>query len=118
MVIGTETFDLTFYKRSKKARLRLAINEGYYGFSNTDVHVETPHAAQQALLDAAAVWVLDNAFGQSADISPCFASQGVQNIGTDRRADQLKQQEKQFHGTFVQSDDREKREQFVDPLFN
>ncbi|WP_423909535.1 hypothetical protein [Candidatus Spongiihabitans sp.] len=46
-VVGTEGFDLKFYSNSKTARFRVAIDDYYYGFSNTDVKVETVHAAQQ-----------------------------------------------------------------------
>ena len=85
IVIGTEGFDLKYYSNSKTARFRIALDNYYYGFSNTDVKVETLHAAQQTLLDGAAVWILDNAFSSKVDFSPCFESQETLALGRDSR---------------------------------
>ncbi|RBP51226.1 hypothetical protein [Arenicella xantha] len=85
MIIGTEGFDLKYYSNSKTARFRIAIDNYYYGFSNTDVRVETLHAAQQTLLDGAAVWILDNAFGNKVDFSPCFETAETVALGRDSR---------------------------------
>jgi hypothetical protein len=87
LVIGTEGFDLKYYSNSKTARFRVAVNNVYYGFSNTDVRVETLHAAQQTLLDGAAVWILDNAYGRKIDFTPCFDSQEIIALGRDSRAE-------------------------------
>ncbi len=92
VVIGTEGFDLKYYSNSKTARFRIALNNYFYGFSNTDVRVETLHAAQQTLLEGAAVWILDNAFGKKVDFSPCFASEETIALGRDSRAQQGKEQ--------------------------
>ena len=85
VVIGTEGFDLKYYSNSKTARFRIAVDNYYYGFSNTDVKVETLHAAQQTLLDGAAVWILDNAFGSKVNFSPCFDTQETLALGRDSR---------------------------------
>jgi hypothetical protein len=90
VVIGTEGFDLKYYSNSKTARFRIAVNDLYYGFSNTDVQVETLHAAQQTLLDGAAVWILDNAYGKKVDFTPCFNSQETIALGRDSRAEDAK----------------------------
>ncbi|ORU91729.1 MAG: hypothetical protein A6F72_03055 [Cycloclasticus sp. symbiont of Poecilosclerida sp. N] len=89
-VVGTEGFDLKFYSNSKTARFRVAISDFYYGFSNTDVRVETVHAAQQILLEAGAIWILDNAFGSMVDFSPCFDTNEKQALGRDSRNQQAK----------------------------
>jgi len=86
VVIGTEGFDLKYYSNSKTARFRIALNNYFYGFSNTDVRVETLHAAQQTLLEGAAVWILDNAFGKKVDFSPCFEKPETVALGRDSRA--------------------------------
>ena len=91
LVIGTEGFDLKYYSNSKTARLRFALNNYYYGFSNTDVRVETLHAAQQTLLDGAAVWILDNAYGKKIDFGLCFNSPATIALGRDSRAEDAKQ---------------------------
>lgn len=88
VVVGTEGFDLKFYSNSKTARFRVAIDEYYYGFSNTDVTVETVHAAQQTLLEAGAIWILDNAFGNLVDFSPCFDTDEKLALGRDARYQQ------------------------------
>lgn len=90
VVIGTEAFDLKYYSNSKTARFRIALNNYFYGFSNTDVRVETLHAAQQTLLEGAAVWILDNAFGKKVDFSPCFNQEETVALGRDSRAQELK----------------------------
>lgn len=90
VVVGTEGFDLKFYSNSKTARFRVAVDEYYYGFSNTDVRVETIHAAQQTLLEAGAIWILDNAFGSMVDFSPCFDTDEKLALGQDRRYEQVK----------------------------
>lgn len=95
VVIGTEGFDLKYYSNSKTARFRIAVDNYYYGFSNTDVKVETLHAAQQTLLDGAAVWILDNAFGRKVDFTPCFDSEEKLALGRDSRL--LEAQAKQVH---------------------
>lgn len=87
VVIGTEGFDLKYYSNSKTARFRVAVNNYYYGFSNTDVRVETLHAAQQTLLDGAAVWILDNAYGSKVDFTPCFDTPETVALGRDFRAE-------------------------------
>ncbi len=91
VVVGTEGFDLKFYSKSKTARFRVAVDEYYYGFSNTDVKVETVHAAQQILLKAGAIWILDNAFGRMVDFSPCFDSDERLNLGQDVRYEYAQQ---------------------------
>ena len=88
-VVGTESFDLKFYSNSKTARFRVAIDEYYYGFSNTDVTVETVHAAQQTLLEAGAIWILDNAYGAMVDFSPCFDTEEKLALGQDARYAQV-----------------------------
>jgi hypothetical protein len=90
LVIGTQGFDLKYYSNSKTARFRFAVNSVYYGFSNTDVHVETLHAAQQTLLDGAAIWILDNAYGSKVDLTPCFDSKETIGLGRDARAEDAK----------------------------
>jgi len=86
MKVDTEGFDLKYYSNSKTARFRIALNNYFYGFSNTDVRVETLHAAQQTLLEGAAVWILDNAFGKKVDFSPCFEKPETVALGRDSRA--------------------------------
>lgn len=90
VVVGTEGFDLKFYSKSKTARFRVAVDDFYYGFSNTDVQVETIHAAQQTLLEAGAIWILDNAFGNFVDFAPCFDTDEKLALGQDARFDRIK----------------------------
>jgi hypothetical protein len=90
VVIGSEGFDLKYYSNSKTARFRIAVNNYYYGFSNTDVRVETLHAAQQTLLDGAAVWILDNAYGKKVNFTRCFNSPDTIALGRDSRAEAAK----------------------------
>ena len=92
VVVGTEGFDLKFYSNSKTARFRVAVDEYYYGFSNTDVKVETVHTAQQTLLEAVAIWILDNAYGGMVDFSPCFDTREKLALGRDARSDSSKAQ--------------------------
>lgn len=82
-VVGTESFDLSFYNNSKNARFRVAINDLYYGFSNTDVVAESIHAAQQTLLDAAVVWILDNAYSPYTNFDACLEAPEEIALGTD-----------------------------------
>lgn len=96
VVIGTEGFDLKYYSNSKTARFRIAVDNYYYGFSNTDVKVETLHAAQQTLLDGAAVWILDNAFGTKVNFSPCFDTQETLALGRDSRLQEAQTKEIQI----------------------
>ncbi len=90
VVVGTEGFDLKFYSNSKTARFRVAVDEYYYGFSNTDVQVETIHAAQQILLEAGAIWILDNAYGNMVDFSACFNTEATLALGQDARYERVK----------------------------
>ena len=93
VVMGTEGFDLKFYSNSQTARFRVAVDEYYYGFSNTDVKVETVHTAQQILLEAGAIWILDNAYGSTVDFSPCFDTKEKLALGRDARTEQDKAQQ-------------------------
>jgi hypothetical protein len=72
IVVGSQSFDLVFYRKNNKLRFRLAVGDGFYGFSGDEVIVEGLHSAQQTLLDAAALWILDKSYGKQINFSKCL----------------------------------------------
>lgn len=72
LVVSSQSFDLIFYRENKTFRLRIGVGEGYYGISRDNVQVEGVHAAQKTLIDAAAFWLLNKAYGGQTDFGNCF----------------------------------------------
>ncbi len=81
LVVGARSFDLQFSRSNDKKRFRIALGDGFYGFSRNEVTVEGLHTAQQTLLDAAVMWVLDKAYGRSIDFSTCLSPQQLDIVG-------------------------------------
>lgn len=74
LVVSSQSFDLIFYRQNRTFRLRVGLGEGFYGVSRSKVIVEGVHAAQKTLLDAAAFWLLNKAYGGQTNFSSCFTS--------------------------------------------
>lgn len=72
LVVSSQSFDLIFYRENKNFRLRIGVGDGYYGISKNNVVVEGVHGAQKVLLDAAALWLLNKAYGGQTNFSSCF----------------------------------------------
>lgn len=65
------TFTLNVYRKTNNFELSLGPGEGFLGLVNEDLVIESKHGAQQALIDAATIWVLDKTYGDRADFSRC-----------------------------------------------
>jgi len=74
LVVSSQALDLIFYRTNKTFKLRLGIGNGYYGISKSEVAVEGVHGAQKTLIDAAALWLINKAYGGQTDFSSCFNS--------------------------------------------
>lgn len=72
LVVSSRSFDLFFYRTNKRGRFRVALGDGFYGFSKNEVIVEGLHGAQKTLLDAVAIWILDKTYGEQANFSSCL----------------------------------------------
>lgn len=72
LVLTSQSFDLFFHQKNNSFRLRFALGDGFYGYSKNKVEVEGVHGAQQTLVDAAAIWVLNTAYGKQTDLSGCY----------------------------------------------
>jgi len=72
LVVSSRSFDLFFYRTNKRGRFRVALGDGFYGFSKNEVIVEGLHGAQKTLLDAVAIWILDKTYGEQANLSSCL----------------------------------------------
>lgn len=74
LVVSSQSFDLVFYRSNNSFRLRIGMGDGYYGISKDNVVVEGVHSAQKTLLDAAAFWLLNKAYGGQTDFGSCFSN--------------------------------------------
>jgi len=81
VIVAARSFDLKFSRTNDKKRFRIALGDGFYGFSHNEVIVEGLHSAQQTLLDAAVMWVLDKSYGDRINFSNCFSPKQQQMIG-------------------------------------
>lgn len=81
LIVAARSFDLKFTRTNDKKRFRIALGDGFYGFSHNDVIVEGLHSAQQTLLDAAVMWVLDKSYGSRINFSACFSPQQQELMG-------------------------------------
>lgn len=72
LVVSSQSLDLIFYRDNKTFRLRIGIGNGYYGISKSKVVVEGVHGAQKTLIDAAALWLINKAYGGQTNFSSCF----------------------------------------------
>ena len=81
VIVAARSFDLQFSRTNDKKRFRVALGDGFYGFSHNEVIVEGLHSAQQTLLDAAVMWVLDKSYGDRINFSSCFTPQQQQMVG-------------------------------------
>lgn len=75
LVVASESFDLYFDRENQSMRLRVALGEGYYGFSKNKVVVEGLHGAQKTLIDAAALWILNKTYGGEDLFASCFTEE-------------------------------------------
>ncbi|QTR50527.1 hypothetical protein [Candidatus Thiothrix anitrata] len=73
LIVSSQSFDLIFYRDNKTFRLRIGVGDGYYGISKDYVTVEGVHGAQKTLIDAAAFWLLNKAYGGQTDFGACFS---------------------------------------------
>ena len=80
IIVSSQSFDLIFYRNNKTFRLRIAAGDGYSGISRSRVEVEGLHSAQKTLLDAAAFWLLNKAYGSQTNFSSCFQSDAQKNL--------------------------------------
>lgn len=74
LVVSSQALDLLFYRNNKTFRLRIGAGAGYYGVSKNAVMVEGVHGAQKTLIDAAALWLINKAYGGQTNFSACFNS--------------------------------------------
>jgi hypothetical protein len=74
LVVSSQSFDLVFYRDNNTFRLRIGVGDGYYGISKDNVVVEGVHGAQKTLVDAAAFWLINKAYGGQTDFSSCFSN--------------------------------------------
>lgn len=74
LVVSSQSLDLLFYRKNKTFRLRIGTGDGYYGISKNQVNVEGVHGAQKTLVDAAALWLINKAYGGQTDFSSCFTT--------------------------------------------
>ena len=72
LVVSSQSLDLIFYRDNKTFKLRVGIGDGYYGISKSDVQVEGVHGAQKVLIDAAALWLINKAYGGQNNFNSCF----------------------------------------------
>lgn len=72
LIVGARSFDIQFSRTNDKKRFRIALGDGFYGYSRNEVLVEGLHSAQQTLLDAAAMWVMEKAYGDKINFSSCL----------------------------------------------
>ena len=72
IVVASESFDLMYHRKNKTFRLRAAIGDAFYGMSRNNIVVESTHAAQKTLVDAAGLWVLNKAYGEQGNFVSCF----------------------------------------------
>jgi len=73
LVVSSQSLDLVFNRTNKTFKLRVGIGEGYYGISKSNVVVEGVHGAQKVLIDAAALWLINKAYGSQNNFSSCFS---------------------------------------------
>jgi hypothetical protein len=73
LVVSSQALELIFYRKNKTFRLRVGLGEGYYGLAKNEVSVEGVHGAQKTLIDAAALWLLNKAYGAQTNFSSCFS---------------------------------------------
>jgi hypothetical protein len=72
LVVASQSFDLIFSRENKRFRLRFTLHDGFYGVSKDEIEVEGLHGAQQTLIDAAALWILNRAYGEETNFKTCF----------------------------------------------
>lgn len=81
LVVGARSFDIQFSRTNDKNRFRIALGDGFYGYSNNEIMVEGLHSAQQTLLDAAAMWVMEKTYGDTINFSPCLTPAQKTTVG-------------------------------------
>ncbi|EPJ54437.1 MAG: hypothetical protein OFPI_06840 [Osedax symbiont Rs2] len=72
-IIKSQSFDLEFSNRSKKFNLKGTVGEVDLGLALSTTNIESMHSAQQTLIDASAIWLVENLFLGST--SSCLAAQ-------------------------------------------
>lgn len=94
LVVASQSFDLIFYRNNKTFRLRVAAGDGYYGVSRNNVTVEGVHSAQKTLIDAAAFWLLNKAYGGQTNFNSCFVTEPQRRLTmTAAKVSQLEKNE-------------------------
>lgn len=81
LVVAARSFDLQFSRTNDKRRFRIALGDGFYGYSRNEVIVEGLHSAQQTLLDAAAMWVIEKSYGDKINFSACLTPAQLRTVG-------------------------------------
>jgi len=74
-IIKSESFDLEFYNSSKKYNVKGTVGEVDLGLALSNTRIESMHSAQQTLIDASAIWLVENLF--SGSTKSCLTTQHV-----------------------------------------
>lgn len=67
------SFTINAHRFSSNFELSLTPGEGLLGLVNENLVIESKHGAQQTLIDAATIWVLEKTYGDKADFSKCIS---------------------------------------------
>jgi len=108
LVVSSKALDLIFYRNNKTFRMRIGLGDGYYGVSKNAVTVEGVHGAQKTLLDAAALWLINKAYGGKTDFSSCFSNKQRRITMTAKEIAQIDQKSLEAQDILVEKAIREK----------
>lgn len=73
-VIASKAFTAYSSEHDNLFKIRLGYDGGYLGYSMDNIMVQTNHGLQQALIDTAALWLVDRTYGQTKglDFKTCL----------------------------------------------
>ncbi|MCJ8339910.1 MAG: hypothetical protein MJK10_15695 [Pseudomonadales bacterium] len=74
-VIKSQSFDLEFSNSSKKYNLKGTVGEVDLGLALSNTSIESMHSAQQTLIDASAIWLVESLF--SGATTSCLTAEIV-----------------------------------------
>ena len=74
-IIKSESFDLEFSNSSKKYNVKGTVGEVDLGLALSNTRIESMHSAQQTLIDASAIWLVENLFAGST--TSCLTTQNA-----------------------------------------
>lgn len=117
LVVSSQSLDLIFYRKNKTFRLRIGVGEGYYGISRNEVEVEGTHGAQKVLIDAAALWLINKAYGRENKFSSCFTAKQKQITMTPAQVGQINKKIRAKQDAIVRKSMIKKQEKQVKSLF-